>query len=149
MFADYFQIWIVCEQARDMEQSFLFSDQHLADRVWTDPGMIIMFTERNMMVPVVIEVYDSKPGNDFAEWDHVTEASLDVPSGTVDVEGCGAHNPMQFRVESGLYRVRMYQAGLGTLSEDGLEGDDHYKIALWPDPLIAPTVLKRWEPKQP
>jgi hypothetical protein len=146
VFADYFQIWIVCEQARNSEHSFLFSGQHLSNRVWTDPGLIIMFTERNMTVPVVVEVQDSKPENDFAEWDHVTEASLDVPSGIIEMEGCGGHNPMQVQVKSGLYRVRMYQTGLGMLSENGLEGNDHYKIVLWPDVLIPPTVLKKWEP---
>ena len=32
-----------------------------------------------------------------------------------------------------MYRARIYYGGLNSLSEDGLEGDDHYRVVLWPD----------------
>ena len=29
------------------------------------------------------------------------------------------------------YRARIYYGDLNSLSDDGLDGDDHYKVALW------------------
>lgn len=38
-------------------------------------------------------------------------------------------------VSPGSYRARLYCGNLDALSEDGLNGDDHYKVVLW---LAAP-----------
>ncbi len=35
--------------------------------------------------------------------------------------------------------------GLGTISEDGLEGEDRYIIHLWPGWGNGTTVLKQWD----
>ncbi|MDW4736332.1 hypothetical protein NQ293_26040, partial [Escherichia coli] len=46
-------------------------------------------------------------------------------------------------VAPGTYRVRVSYGGLDTLSEDGLEGDDRYRLQLWPAPPIAVRVVKQ------
>ena len=41
------------------------------------------------------------------------------------------------------YAAYVLYKGLTTLSEDGLDGDDYYKIILWPsDDAVDVTVLK-------
>lgn len=52
------------------------------------PGVIGVGTVRNMDVPVELEVLYSQPDDNLEEWDHVTEASLDVPSGRIIIAGC-------------------------------------------------------------
>jgi hypothetical protein len=147
--ADYFQITLIDQQAEGFERDFIFTPNHINDRMWTDHGMIIMFTERNMPVPVSVDVLDEQPVDDFSEWDHVADASIDSPTGHIFVKDImGYDDGLTVSVQPGVYHVRMYHANLDKLSEDGLEGEDYYRVALWPGTAIEPTVLKRWEPKQ-
>ena len=41
-----------------------------------------------------------------------------------------------------MYRARIYYGKLDALSEDGLEGEDHYRVVLWPGDPTPPVVLK-------
>jgi hypothetical protein len=43
----------------------------------------------------------------------------------------------------GVYRARVFYGKLASLSDDGLEGDDHYRIILWPGSPSTPVVLKQ------
>ena len=43
----------------------------------------------------------------------------------------------------GRYRVRASFGGLATLSADGLDGDDHYHLQLWPATTGTVDVLKQ------
>ena len=44
-------------------------------------------------------------------------------------------------VPPGTLRAMVIFTGLDTLSEDGLDGDDHYVVHLWPGESIGVTVL--------
>lgn len=142
--AYYRQIWLEDSQASAVDREFVFTDEHLADRVWVDRCLVIMFTARDMTVPIVVELRDSAPDDDFAEWDHVAEASIEVVSDSLELYGCGGFDTFRLQVQPRVYRVRLYFGNLGQVSSDSLEGDDHYRIILWPDSAIAPRVLKRW-----
>jgi hypothetical protein len=148
--ADYRQIWLEDKQNRDDNPKFIFTAKHFADRVWVYPHMIIMFTARNSTVPVTLETNSTEPEDrDFAEWDHVVEASIEVISGSLTISGLNdMFELIYYGYPNSIYRVRMCHANLGSIRDDGLEGDDYYKIIVWPDTYIEPTVLKRWvEPK--
>jgi len=59
--------------------------------------------------------------------------------------GCTDYFPDAARIEfaPGSYRARIYHGSPSLLSEDALDGDDHYKVVLWtaaPRPL---QVLKQ------
>ena len=144
IFADYFQIVLEDAGLKAVERDFRFSQQSLADRVWTDVGMVILFTARNMTVPVDFDVLEQPPTDSLTEWDHVAEASIEITSGQVELYGVGAYQGNLIPIASGVYRVRMYHGSLGSLSGDGLEGEDHYRIVLWRDTPIQPRVLKLW-----
>jgi hypothetical protein len=144
LFADYFQFYLQDEAA----------DENLGDS-WTDeaverflaiaPCVVGVGTVRNMDVPVALEVLEEEPTPDFEQWDHVTECSLQVPTGRIVVAGCTDYFPDAARVEvsPGTYLVRVSYGSLDTLSEDGLDGDDHYRVQLWPGEEISPRILKR------
>ena len=54
-----------------------------------------------------------------------------------------ARTPLRIHVPLGWYRVRASARGLRTVRENGLDGDDEYRIDLWPP---APTGVAVVEP---
>jgi hypothetical protein len=98
-----------------------------------------------MNVPVTVEVLDAEPHSDLDCWDHVTECSLEAPSGRIVIAGCTDYFPdaARIQVEPGAYRARISYGSLDTLSEDGLDGDDRYRVQLWQAPPIDPRVIKQ------
>ena len=134
LFADYFQFYI---QDDDQELGSL-ADAWTTDAVdrllAVAAGTVGIGTVRNMDVPVTIEVHDTEPDLALEAWDHMVECDLEVKSGRVVVAGCTDYFPEAARIPltPGLYRVRASYGGLDTLSEDGLDGSDSYRVQLWP-----------------
>jgi hypothetical protein len=145
LFADYFQFYLQDEKA-DGDLSESWSEEAVTDLLATAPGTIGVGTVRNMDVPLLVEVRDGRPPDDLDQWDHVTECSIEVPTGRLVIAGCTDYFPDAQRLElaPGTYRARVFYGGLATLSADGLEGRDHYKVSLWPGPAEPSVVLKRW-----
>jgi tetratricopeptide (TPR) repeat protein len=148
LFADYHQFYLQDEQAEG-NLSNSWTEQAVSNMLAVAPGVIGVRTVRNMDVPVEVEVLDSQPDDNFNAWDHVTEASLEVPSGRIIIAGCTDYFPDAARitVQPGTYKVRIYYGALDSVDEElGLDGDDHYRVVLWLDAnKIEPKVLKRWE----
>ena len=144
LFADYFQFYIRDEAAQgDLSQAW---NEESTDRLLAvAPGTVGIGTVRNMDVPVTVDVLEHAPEDDFPKWDHVVEAGLDVTSGRVVIAGCTDYLPDAKRIEvpPGTYRVRVSYGALETLSEDGLSGDDRYRVQLWPAALTAVRILKQ------
>lgn len=143
IFADYFQFYIQDEPAKgDLGDSW---DQEAVDRLLaiTD-GTIGVGTVRNTTVPVDIEVSDCEPHEPLDRWDQVNECSIDITSGRLVVAGCTDYFPDAARivVPPGTYVARIYYADLDSLSEDGLEGKDYYRIQLWPGHSSTLRVIK-------
>ncbi len=108
-------------------------------------GTLCILTARYLTVPVTIEVREMPvPGpEDWTGWDFVVEASLEVPSGCVVVYGptdSSADAP-RIMLAPGTYRARIHYGGIATVSDDQLDGEDHYLIVLWPAPAAPPNVL--------
>jgi len=144
LFADYHQFYLQDEEA-DGNLSNSWTEQATKDLLALAPGTIGVGTVRDMDVPVIVEVHDSEPTEDLTSWHHVTECSIDIPSGKVVVAGCTDYFPDAARisVEPGVYRARIFYGELDSLSEDGLDGDDKYKVALWRGEMIEPKIIKR------
>jgi hypothetical protein len=109
-------------------------------------GTLCILTARNCTVPLDVEIQAAAPDPDeFAGWDHVVEAGLDLPSGCILIRGAtdGLAVGRPIDVVPGIYRVRVYYGGISTVSEDRLEGEDHYRVALWPTPvpIASPVVV--------
>lgn len=138
IFADYFQFYIQDEHATgDLSESWT---QDAVDRLLAiAPGCVGVGTVRNMDVPVTVEIAEAAPNEDLNQWDHVNECSIDVPSGRLVIAGCTDYFPDAARMEldKGTYRVRIYYGNLSSISGNGLEGSDHYRLFLWPAPPRA------------
>ena len=109
------------------------------------PGTIAVATLGAAEVPVAIEIHEDEPVGDAAAWDHVVEASIAVASGRLVVAGCTDYLPdaKRIAVAPASYRVRISYGGLDTVSEDGLEGEDRYRLQLWPAPESELRILKQ------
>lgn len=146
LFADYFQFYVQDELA-DGNLSDSWTKKAVQRLLALAPGTIGVGTVRNMSVSVVVQVRKSEPKKNLRPWDHVTECSIDVPSGRLVVAGCTDYFPdaARIEVEPGCYRARVFYGDLDTLSANGLEGKDHYKLVLWPASRDKVAVLKEWK----
>jgi hypothetical protein len=145
LFADYYQLNLQDEEVVG-DQPDDWGDQLVTNMIAVAPGIIGIGTARNVTVPVQVDLLDRRPSDDFDSWDHVTETSLDVPSGRMVIAGCSDYFPEATRipVAPGSYRVRINARGLGKISENGLEGDDQYHVVIWPEEHSSPQILKQW-----
>ena len=141
IFADYFQfyLWDAGERPNPPED---YDDDDIRRRIKAAPFVVVIQSVRNNEVPVEIDVALAAPPLTLDDWDHVAEASIEVPSGRIEIHECTGGSIDIIPVTPGSYRVRVCFAGLDTLSDDGVDGDDHYRIALWPAPLAPVEVLK-------
>ncbi len=143
LFTDYHQFYLQDAEAKgDLSESWT---DEANDRLLAIGERVIgVGTARNMEVPVLVEVHPAEPPLDLDPWDHVTQCSLEVPSGRVVIAGCTDYFPdaSRFDVPPGILQVRVSYGGLHTLSDDGLDGDDHYRVQLWPGPRCRVSVLK-------
>lgn len=143
VFADYFQFYLL-DAATNEDFGALWTEEAVERLLAVAPHAVGIGTARNMAVPVAISVHEREPAADFAEWEQVHDCSFTVLSGRVAVLGATDYLPdaPSLSLRPGPYRVRISYAGLETLSEDGLEGDDFYRIQLWPAPLAALVTRK-------
>jgi hypothetical protein len=143
IFADYHQFYIQDEPA-DSDLSMAWTDKATAELLAVVPGVIGVGTVRNVEVPVEIEVLTSEPFLELDRWDRVNDCSIVLNSDKLVIAGCTDYFPdaKRIKLSPGCYRVRVLYGGLATLSTDGLEGEDHYRLQLWPGPAIEPVVVK-------
>lgn len=144
VFADYNSFVVQDENAR-FEPDPAWTRALLADLIAIAPGAVGVGTARAMTVPVTVEIRAGDPGQDFEGWDHVTQASLHTTSGRLLVSMFDARRQIpRIPLAPGTYAARVYYGGFRTISADGLDGDDHYRVVLWPGIDQAPEVLKRY-----
>ncbi len=111
----------------------------------TPSDSIVISTKRwGVKMGVEVELLEHRPILETDAWDHVVECSLNVPSGRIIIYGLmyGAHNAPTFDIAPGTYNAFVYYGGFDSLSEDGLEGNDHYRVTLWPGTYIEPHLIK-------
>ncbi len=109
-------------------------------------GVIGVITRRNTDVPVVVEVNEAETFESYQEWEQVTDCSINIVSGQLIVAGAtdDLANGARIKVKPGTYRVRIFYGGLDSVSANGLDGEDRYKIVLWPGSLAKVMVVKQW-----
>jgi len=138
--ADYFQFYLQDENVEG-NLSDCWTKEAVNRLLASTVGTIGVGTVRNMSVPVTVAISDGEPVDDtLDEWDQVNECNLEVASGRIVIASCTDYFPDAARIEvpPGSYRARIYYGNLNSLSEDGLEGEDHYRVVLWrsaPSPI--------------
>jgi hypothetical protein len=143
--ADYFQFYLQDDDERVGDLSDAWTEQAVERMLAVAPGVVGIGTARNMTVPVVIELLGHEPAADFDEWEHVAEGALELKSGRLVVAGCTDYRSDAARLTAGVgtYRVRMSCRGLATISANGLDGDDNYRVQLWAVAKFEPPALRK------
>lgn len=143
IFADYFQFYVA-------DAVYQTDTGEIWDRATTErmlalgPDLIAIGTARNMEVPVEVHVLAAAPEVDTDLWEQVIDCGLHVASGAILVFGCTQDPATADPIPAapGAYAARVSYAGLRSLSDDGLDGDDRYRVQLWPGAHASAIVVK-------
>lgn len=143
--ADYHQFYLAdTSRAEDLPSGW--TDEDLSVRLLAGDGAIVVMTDRNMDVALVVELREQMPAIDVEKADHVVIGQLHT-AGEIVIAGLMDYLPQaaRARVPKGALGAMIVSTGLRTLSEDGLDGDDRYTVYLWPGSADGITVLRQWQ----
>jgi len=143
VFADYHQFYIQDGQVNPPAPED-WTDADVVNRVKVASNVVVICPVRNMSVPVEVELHSSEPKFDAGEVDHIVECSLELPSGNLQVHECTGGPVLDWRINPGQYHVVALFSRLGSLSDDGLEGEDRYRVLLWPGAERSLCVVQEW-----
>lgn len=124
----------------------VWNDEERSSMLCVRKNFMIIGTVRSIQVPFYIEVLREQPKIDLKPWDHVNECSIEISSGLqisgdFDTEG----EMLRIDLKKGIYGAIVCYKDLGTISWDGIEGDDSYRVFMWPtEESISKRVLKQW-----
>lgn len=141
VFADYHQFYLWDRDVEPMAPVD-YDDVDVQRRLKVGPNVVIVQPLRNTTVPVTLEIHEAEPEFDPHKWDHIVEGSLQLPTGNLQVHECTGGPVADVSLAPGSYRVRAFFGGL--CSVDGLDGDDHYKVVVWPSIESDVRVIKEW-----
>lgn len=152
LFADYHQL-VLHDEAHDQLPDE-FTEAMIDDRLVVGPHGAVVFTARDMTVPVCVEWHRAYPEPDLVAFEHVVEAGFACPTGRLVIAGLmdRGTDAARLAVPPGGIGLQACFSGLDTLDETGLEGDDRYLLRLWQapattaGPAAAVRVPKRWPP---
>ncbi|HEX3270079.1 MAG TPA: hypothetical protein VHR15_05480 [Ktedonobacterales bacterium] len=80
---------------------------------------------------------------DITPWDCVAEVSFEANDAELVSYTPPGDDLYRFPIQSGSYRVRVYVSGVETVNALGTEGQDQYRIVLWPAPYQESAVLQK------
>ena len=138
IFADYYQFYLQdAKSDGDLDNSW--SGEAL-DRWFVEEQKILgIRTARNTNVPVVIEIHECKPEKEKNDWIILGDSELKLPSGVLIVAGWADpfEDAFRLQVDPGDYRCRIAHAGIDTISNGGLEGEDSYRVQMWKEKITS------------
>ncbi|MGO1079726.1 hypothetical protein [Inquilinus sp. CA228] len=145
LFADYHQFYL-SDAAGGAELPTDWTDEALRRRILCAVGVLVVSTARNMTVPVRIELHHEQPQIAAEIADHIVVGDLHT-SGEIVIAGCTDYLPDAARrsVPKGDLRAMVVFTGLGTINEDGVDGEDRYVVHLWPGESDGIAVLRQWD----
>ena len=144
IFADYHQFYIWDADLLDVQVPEDYSDEDIANRVKVSSGVVVIQPIRDMFVLVEIEIYDSDPDFHFNEWQHIAEAPLSITKGRFEIHECTGGSHAILPAPASRCCVRALFKGLDTISEDGLDGKDSYRLQVFPANITDVRIVKKW-----
>lgn len=152
VFADNFQFHLQDKKA-ECEYPESWNEEIMNALFVAGRGVVGIGTVRDLDVDVDVQVND-KPLEerekenipDLSQWDHAVQCTLELPSGELLITGPTAppEEAAIFQLKPGNYGVRIFWSNLDEVEAIGFEGEDTYKIEMWPDTELDTRVLKRW-----
>jgi hypothetical protein len=132
----------------DFDIDTMYDEDAFARHVGVGPSLLSIFTARfDGVVRLEVIVRRDQPDDILTDWDNVAEVSIQVPSGCIliDNPGTGLETDRaalpHVAIPPDTYRARVYAGGIETVDEYMEDGQDHYRVVLWPAPYAAPVLL--------
>ena len=144
IFPDYHQFYL-WDKGMNPSGPEEYSQEDVDKRIKVGPHVVVIQPDGDTAhVPVSIEIHDAEPSPDLQEWDHIAEASLNLPTGQLQVHECTGGPVDDFQVDKGWYRVRSFHGGLDSVHDGKSDAADFYRVALWPSPPDEVRIIKRY-----
>lgn len=126
------------------DSSNFWTQSAFDDRLAMEAGVLGIGTESYGSVRAELSILDAESiTSDFDAYDQVVEAGIDVNSGVPQVLNCPDSSvELELAIKPARYRVRIYSANFASVIDD--DGEDHYKVELWPSDKMERNVLKRY-----
>jgi len=114
------------------------------DRLAIEDGVLGVGTECYGPVKAEFELLAARNDDvNLSKYDHIVEGGIEVKSGIIQILDCPSSNiELEVNVDPGYYRTRIYSSNLSSV--DGDEGDDYYRVEIWPDTYMERKVIKRY-----
>jgi hypothetical protein len=146
LFADYFQLYLA-DDGSEVDTSEIWNEESLRLKLAVAKNTLAVGTFRNVDVQLEVEILDSAPSIDVAEWDQVSKGYLAITNGKCVVYGCTDYLPDAQRISlpSGEYSALSLAKGLSTITEEWEDAEDFYKVILWPSKENEYKLLKSYE----
>lgn len=146
LFADYFQLYLMDENAED-DTSEIWTDQALDAKLAVSENTLAIGTFRNVDVNFSVEIVAHEPTINLEDWDHASLGHVNFPSGKCAVFGCTDYLPDAKRIElpKGQYAALSLAKGLDSIETEWEDADDFYKVILWPSTIKEFRALKQYE----
>lgn len=120
------------------------SKQSLKERLIIEKNALVVFTQSYGKVKGEIEILKEMSNNsDYSKYDHVVEGGINVESGELQILSWpGSETELEMKIKPGKYRVRIYSSNFASVVDD--DGDDYYRIEVWPSNDMEKKVLKQF-----
>jgi hypothetical protein len=116
------------------------------DRMAQEKGVLGVGTQSYGHIKCELDILNTANNLlDTNQYDHIVEAGVKITSGILQVLSCPTSEvELEVKIKPGTYRIRVYSSKLSTADIDEDEGNDRYKIEIWPDTNMERKVLKRY-----
>ena len=113
------------------------------DKLAIEEGLLGIGTECYGQVKGDLQLLNFAPEKeDLTTYDHVVEGSINLKSGVLQMFPCLESVPtLELNLPPATYRIRIYSSNLASV--DGDDGDDYYRVRIWPEEYQQRKVLKR------
>jgi len=141
----YNQFYIADEKSpKRTDEDEFWSNEAYDDRLAISEGIIGVGTECYGPVTGELNILTKEDDKaSFDNYDHVVEGPISLTSGQLEIlSSPDSKVILKIKLIPGNYRVRIYSANLKSVEGD--EGDDYYKIDIWPGGNQERVVLKRY-----
>jgi hypothetical protein len=104
-----------------------------------------VFTASNWTNTIVtVGLSTARPEIDLGLYDHAVEGGMRVSAGAIHLYGpeSTAVDETIVTIPAGTYSLMVCGSGFGTADEHGDDGNDQYRIWLWPGPVLSTRVIK-------
>jgi len=148
-YTSYHQFYIYDKDSPGDTSSPEFGNQQsYNDRLAIEKGIIGVGTECYGPIKGELELLNaSNTSVNLNDYDHIVEGGIEIESGVLQILTCPTSSiELEIQIDPGLYRARIYSSNLASV-EGGEEGDDFYKIEIWPDSYMERNVLKYYNGK--